>query len=385
MFTTWDDARVCAMDYETSGVRPEFALQTWRIPKGEMWPTSLAWVWPEAGTLRHAGSTMPARGVTEQFLQWAIAENRIVFGWNTAFDISVAMALGFRDLCFKIKWMDGRLLWRHLCVEPEYDDGPRKPYGLKDYVREFMPEFAGYEADVDYHDQSPDALAKLHHYNIQDNVFTLKACRTIWRALEARQRQAAWIEADAIPLVADANLRGLLIDTVACQDLMLKLKAKADGIAADLAPAIVEGLEPGTKKQQNMSMGERAAAVVASPQQLAALLFDRWGLPVQKMNPLTAKQAEKPGAQPTRSTDKEVLFELAFLDPRAKLLREYREALNCSKKFAETPLVAARYNEDGRAHPLAIMFGTYSGRFTYASKQKNRKKGADHVAEEAQD
>ena len=302
---------------------------------------------------------MPSREVTEQFLRWAIAEDRVVFGWNTPFDCSVAMALGFRDLCFKIKWMDGRLLWRHLCVEPEYDDGPRKPYGFKDYVREHMPEFAGYEAGVDYHDTSPEGLAKLHHYNLQDNVFTLKACRNLWRALEPRQRQAAWIEADAIPLVADANHRGLLIDTVAGQDLMLKLKATADAKLATLAP---DGV---------------TEAVARSPQQLATLLFDKWGLPVQKMGAVTKK-----GTQ-SRSTDKEVLHELAFLDPRAKLLREYREALNCSKKFAETPLVAARYNEDGRAHPLAIMFGTYSGRFTYASKQKNRKKGVDH--DETQD
>lgn len=352
---TWEDAHVCAADFETSGVRPEFALMPWRIQKGEAWSTSLAWAWPDVGRLQYAGAIMPTDDLINQFLSWAIAEERVVFTWNGIFDVSVFMAYGFREQCFKIKWMDGRLLWRHLCVEPEYSDAaPKKHFGLKDYVREHMPEHAGYEQDIDYHATDAASLDALHNYNVFDNVLTLKACRTLWRALEPRQRQAAWIEADAIPLVADANLRGLLIDTVACQDLMLKLKATADAKLATLAP---DGV---------------TEAVVRSPQQLATLLFDKWGLPVQKMGAVTKK-----GTQ-SRSTDKEVLHELAFLDPRAKLLREYREALNCSKKFAETPLVAARYNEDGRAHPLAIMFGTYSGRFTYASKQKNRKKGADH-------
>ena len=343
------------MDYETSGTRPEYALQPWRIPKGDAWATSLVWLWPHGQRLKHAGATMPPPAVTRQFLEWTIAEERTIFGWNTAFDISVAMAYGFKELCFAAKWMDGRLLWRHVFIEPQYSDAdPKKPYGLKDYVREFMPEHAGYEEAVDYHDASPEGLEKLHHYNIQDNVFTLKACKALWHRLEPRQQVAAAIEAEALPLVAEANLQGLLIDTIAAQDLMLKLKATAAAKLAILAP---DGV---------------TEAVVRSPKQLAALLFERWGL-----------QSEKTTTTGNRSTDKEVLFELAFVDPRAKLLREYREALNCSKKFAQTPVEAARYNGDGRAHPLAIMFGTYSGRFTYASKQSNRKKkgGEDETQE----
>ncbi len=187
-------------------------------------------------------------------------------------------------------------------------------------------------------------------------MFALKGCKALWQALRPRQRQAAWIEAGCLPLVADANLRGLLIDTVAAQDLALTLKARADARLAKLAP---DGV---------------TEEVVRSPRQLATLLFDRWGLPEGKKSPKGA-----------RSTDKEVLHELALIDPRARELREYREALNCSKKFAETPVEAARYNGDGRAHPLAIPFGTYSGRFTYASKQKNRKKGAADEFDQSSD
>jgi hypothetical protein len=335
------------MDMETSGIKPEFALQPWRIPRGEAWVTSLVWLWPDQGKLKHLGGVMPAPEMTGRFLEWAIAEGRTICGWNCPYDISVAMALGYRDLCMKAKWLDGRLLWRHAFIEPESDDAkPKKKYGLKDFVREHLPQFAGYEADVDFHDTSPESLAKLHEYNLMDNVFTLRGCKMLWGMLTERQRQAALIEADCLPMVADANLQGLLIDTIAAQDLMLKLKATADAKLAALAP---DGV---TEK------------VVRSPKQRAALLFDQWGLPPGKTT-----------ATGARSTDKEVLYELAFIDPRAKMLRDWGEALNCSKKFAETPLVAARYNGDGRAHPLMMVFGTYSGRATYASKQKNRKGG----------
>lgn len=369
---TWDDNRVCAMDVETSGTRPEFALQPWRISRGETFLTSLAWVWPRGRTLNHDGGVMPLPALMGRFLQWAVDEQRVVCGWNTPFDASVAIALGFRDLVFKLRWLDGRLLWRHLAVEPEYDTNrdKKKRYGLKDFVREHWPQHAGYEEGVDYHDLSPENLQKLHTYNIADNAHTLRACKWLWGQLTERQRRAAWIEAACIPLIADANLRGLLIDTIGAQDLALRLSDKAETVLAGLSPDILGGVAAsGVKGPKRRPLTEREIAmkVLASPQKLATLLFEDWRLPPQKLNPPNQK-----GVQ-TRSTDKEVLHELALIDPRAKKLREYREALNCSKKFAQTPVVAAHYNGDGRAHPLAIMFGTYSGRFVYASKQRRDK------------
>ncbi len=75
---TWDDTRVAAMDYEVSATKPEHALQPWRIPRGDAWVTSLVWVWPHAGELKHAGATMPSPELTREFLEWAIAEERVV-------------------------------------------------------------------------------------------------------------------------------------------------------------------------------------------------------------------------------------------------------------------------------------------------------------------
>lgn len=44
MNLTWDDAKVVAHDLETSGRLPEYALQPWRMARGDMWITSASTV-----------------------------------------------------------------------------------------------------------------------------------------------------------------------------------------------------------------------------------------------------------------------------------------------------------------------------------------------------
>jgi DNA polymerase-1 len=152
-----------------------------------------------------------------------------------------------------------------------------------------------------------------------------------------------------LPLIAEANLRGMVVDTLHTRELDQHLQDVAARQLKILAPHGV------TEK------------IVRSPDQLQALMYDEWGLPVLKES--TGKKTGKV----SRSTDKEVLHELSFVDSRAKDLRTYREALGNRTKFATTLLTSSAYNEDGRTHPLAIPFGTYSGRLTYASKQGKNK------------
>ena len=350
MTWTWDDDHVAAFDYETSGVKPEYALQPWRIPRGDAWATSLAWVWPEGGRLSVGGGLAPDVPMMRDFLQWAIATDRRLFGWYTIFDISVLLAYGLDTEVFKLSWGDGFLLWKHLEVEPEYDERPgqKRSFGLKEFVRQFYPEHADYEAEIDFHDASPEARAKLHEYNIKDNVFTLRGCKRLWQALGPRQQSAAIIEADCLPAVASANLGGLLVDRLASHDISLRLTAQAEEKLASLAPYGV------------------TEEVVRSPQKLAKLMFGEggWGLTPLKHGKARANGTSVP------STDKETLHELSFTDPRAKELRSYREALNQRTKFADGIITSVDYCDDvGRTHPLAKVFGTYSGRFTYSSKQ----------------
>jgi DNA polymerase I-like protein with 3'-5' exonuclease and polymerase domains len=358
---TWDDDDFCVADFETSGAKVEYALQPWRASQGLAWPTSLCWVWRDGARIQIDGNygsrerAYPDRVLLKRFLEWAILQKRRVVGWNTAFDIMWFLAYDLEDLVMELQWLDGMLLYRHLEVEPEYNTEREKKraFGLKPAVETFMPQHAGYADDINYHDDSPEERAKLWEYNIRDDIFTLRITRDLWRRLNPRQLSIALTEAECLPLVAQANLHGMILDTIACQELVAYLDHTADSTLTKL---------------QWFGVTEQ---VVRSPIKMAALLFDQW-----KLEPLKYNTGKKTG-KVTRSTDKEVLHELSFRDTRVADLRAYREALNNRTKFAQGPLNSVAYNEDGRVHPLARVFGTYSGRLTYASKQKIRveKKG----------
>jgi DNA polymerase-1 len=362
-----DDDKLVAFDFETSGVLEEYALQPWRCPWDAAWATSVSVIRRQVvdgvPKLAPDGSrlffdmdrTVPERWSYGRIqdhlartLQKAIDNDWIVVGWNIVFDLSWLFAYGLCDLVHKIRWLDGMLLWRHQWIEPEYelDRSKKKSYSLKAAVPEFMPvEHHGYEADIDFHSVDPIALRRLQRYNDRDSVYTWVMTKVLWDELTERQRNAALIESECLSMVAEANFRGMPVDTLYARELSAKLKKTAADLLEQLAPHGV------TEK------------IVRSPTQLGKLLFDEWKLPVLKEN--TGKKTGKV----SRATDKEVLHELAFSDPRAKQLREYREALNNDTKFAETPLISAEYNSDGRTRPQAIVFGTYSGRMTYASNQ----------------
>ena len=345
----WDDDSYVSCDVETSGTQVEYALQPWRVKKGDAWITSLAWVYRENGQTKRGGMVNPTVFEIAAFLCWCIDTGRTLVGWNIQFDLQWFMAHeGLIPLVYQCHFMDGMLVWRHLEIEPEYEStGPsKKSYSLKTAVREFLPQHAGYEEGIDFHSTDPAVVLKRFEYNVKDCFFTLRLTKQFYAALKPRQRQAMLIEAQCLAMVAEANLKGMYVDTIAASWLSATLKKTAATKLASLAPFGV------TEK------------VVRSPIQMAKLLFDDWKLPVLKLN--TSKKTGKS----TRSTDKEVLHELAFADPRAKELRDFREALNNDTKFAMRPIESVRYCDDnGWSHPQARVFGTYSGRLTYSSKQ----------------
>lgn len=358
MSAPWIDSEYVAFDFETSGRLPEFALQPWRVKNGDAWITSIAWVYREDGVTKTGGCIDPDPLFIAGFLAWCIENGRTLVGWNVVFDIQWLLALGLDRLVQRCRFVDGMLMWRHLEIEPEYETTrpSKKSYSLKTAVKEHMPKYGGYEEGIDFHSQDPADREKLHAYNIQDCLFTLRLTRKFYLLLTPRQRQAMWIEAQCLAMVADTNLQGMQIDTVNASFLSAVCKATAATKLASLGPHGV------------------TEDVVRSPIKMGKLLFDQWKLPVLKMN--TSKKKVDPQGRPvqTRSTDKEVLHELSFSDKRARELREYREALNNDAKFAETPLASVAYCDDGgKSHPNARVFGTYSGRLTYSSKQGRNK------------
>jgi DNA polymerase-1 len=353
----WDWDQYVAADYESSGRLPEYALQTWRFPRGDAWVTSLAWVWREGKDMKIDGGLNPSKMETARLIEFCLDTRRILVGWNLVYDLGVMIALGFEKWVHELRVLDGMLLWRHLEIEPEYEfSGPsKKSYALKgkpdSAVPTFLPKYKDYADDVDYHSTDPAELKKLHDYNIKDNLFALKIASILYERMSEKRLRAFWVEQSVLSMVAAANFRGMRIDTFQSHDLVGKLTKTANDSLALLAPHGV------------------TEAIVRSPVQLSKLMFDDWKLPVWKMNTSKKTKDENGNPKKSRSTDKEVLHELAIQDPRAKTLRAYREALNNRTKFANALIKSVAYNGDGCAHPQGRVFGTYTSRFTYSSAQ----------------
>ena len=119
-----------------------------------------------------------------RFLEWVLDEGKIILGWNVVYDIAVMLGYGFEELVMQCRFMDGMLIWRHLDIEPEWDETGRtkRHYGLKLAVDTFLPQYSGYQEDIDFHTDDVEKLTKLHDYNIKDNIFTLRIAKMLWAA-----------------------------------------------------------------------------------------------------------------------------------------------------------------------------------------------------------
>lgn len=331
-----------SFDLETWGKLPEYALQPYRARTGDAWITSFATADDEFG-VQASGRLAPDKKFLRSWMDTQARQGTRIVGWNTSFDCSWLIALGLREEVYACKWLDAMLLWRHLCVRPDFavPEGTKQSFSLKNAVRQYLPSHSGYEDGVSF-DPSVDP-DKLLEYNKLDATLTLKLAHMFWGRMTPKMRRLAQIEAAAIPMVAEGMVEGLHIDTNAATELANKLEGDAN--AALVRLMFTEGSSV-TKE------------VLNSPKQLGDLLYQKWGLNCPK---LTEKGA--------RSTDKEALWMLAHEDPRARLVKEHREAVGNRKKFAENLLESVAYNGDGRTRPQFRIAGTYTGRMTVSSKQ----------------
>lgn len=335
--------RVAGFDLETFGTYPTYALQPFRARTGDAWITSAVFK-PDAGTGLKAHNDGKLIDKLRLCLQWAARNDVYIVGWNTPFDVAWLIASGLREEVYACKWLDAMLIYRHYEIHPTYELFGKHAlsYSLKSAVRRFLPEHAGYEEGVDFGDQSEEGKAKRLDYNVADVDRTLELFWKFWFQLTEGQRTAALIEAESIPLMAEATVEGIHGDADAARALHDKLQA-------DRNVAFVE---------LKLTQTDIDEDVIASPKKLGALLFGSWGL---------TPTAYTPAGAP--STDREALLELATRDSRAALISRYREATNNQTKFAVGMLDSLTYNGDGCTRPQPRIFGTYTGRLTYSSSQ----------------
>ena len=342
-------------DIETAGELSEYALQPWRAPdKARILTWAVADERGAIPTLAPVTYSDCSKALIRLVDQW-VSTGTHVCVWNALFEIAWLSRYVPEPLLTQVRWIDGMLLWRHLDNFPEYGEAQhkRRSFGLKAAVRAFLPEHAGYESGIEFSGDSAlsgveawrgavpsDRLDALLAYNAKDADYTRTLTMQFLDALaqSPQQATAAKIESRCLVPIALANVRGLPVDITALDALDARLQQHIDTLSDTLDASMV------------------SQDVLASPVKLRELLYSDWELPVLKSG--------KTGA----STDKTVLHELAQLDARAQAIRDYREAVGNRRKFVDTLRASAQYN-GGHTHPLARVFGTYTGRITYTSSQ----------------
>ena len=330
-------------DLETHGDLPEYGLQPFRATQGQASIKAAS----VATADRTAGKLYPTTQAVKNMLLLAVRQDRYMVGWNVAFDAAWCIAVGLEQEVFQVKWLDAMLLWRHAVVEPEGEDIPRpkrKSYSLESAMHEFHPEDAGFKEFDDFQATDEASLDLLLHRNRMDAQWTLRLAEKFWGMLNDEQQRAALIEARCIPMIAKTRVMGIVSSESAAQDL-------ADVLAAE-AVATYRQLLTEAPEVKGINLG--------SSKQLQALLYETWGL----MPARFSRKTKLP------STDKYALFDLAAIDPRARLLKKLREAKNNRTKYAIGTLKSLEYNGDGRVRPQAKIFSTYTSRITYGSSDK---------------
>lgn len=347
-----------SLDTENIGEKHEHGLQPWRIPQRLLECRTYATTTRENGRFISAGKIKPTRDELAHLLETLRANNRIIVGWNLAYDIAVFLAYGLKAEVFGLQYLDAQLLWKRL-------DPHRHSFSLKDWLRINVPQLDGYEIDfAGYFDPDKPTPSddELLTYNKLDTTGTLVAALNMWAQLDPMQQRSSLIEGKNLRHKADMNLRGLPVDLQSTQIYYRMLVDTAEKAMAELLPHI----QPVTNTKgvvQQLNFGSVA--------HLRQILYDQW-----QLQPPHNTDTGAP------STDKAALKLLALDDPRALLLLQCRESKNSIKKYVSNVVDSATYH--GPHHlvygsnvyhtrPNYITAATYTGRGTYSSKQGKKK------------
>lgn len=320
------------LDLETQGEEPMYGLQPHRSIQNRARISAIS----IADDDNMLGQLYPGIEFMRKILS-GCAQNKLpIVGWNVAFDASWLIAAGLEEEVFSCQWLDGMLLWKHLTIEPTDEFTPaakRKSYSLEAAMHEFFPGEGDFKEFDDFDAEDEESLKQLLNRNKKDAWYTLKLAKKFYLELTDRQRVAALIESRSIPQFARTAVAGLCAD-----------ERQVDMLDNQLAVQRQETYDELLRENP-----EVADYSLDSPKQLGKLLFNQWGLPILK----TSKKTGEP------STDKETLYELAPLDPRAGAVRTIREAKNNRTKFVTAIKKSLEYNEDSRVRPSPRIFGTY--------------------------
>jgi DNA polymerase I-like protein with 3'-5' exonuclease and polymerase domains len=240
-----------------------------------------------------------------------------------------------------VRWRDTALLAKW-CINGRKADDSFFKYSLLNLIYTFK-DHMGFEGADEFvrmkQAQTQDANDPYwEERGQQDVLWTYRLAKFFEGQLPPSCKRGYVIEARCIPQIANSWLVGMYVN----EDAFKKAEAQ---IETDIA----EGC-------RLLGLPE---SVVGSPTQLGRIVFGDWGFQPVSYTPKGAAQA---------NADTWIILAHATGDPRLKTLLKTRQALTLRSKYIRTVYDALERTGDGYLYGKPALFGTGSGRLTYASE-----------------
>lgn len=340
-----------SLDIETAPTESysqEYALQPWRVLEASAEITAIAVTSDE-------GVEVCTTGFGELLDE---LEGPIVT-WNGVFDVAFLIASGY-DVRH-IRWIDGMLLWKWVSNSQRMEWRPK--WSLADGAKRWLKDWPYMERFIKMKMDAPEAGEDDQYWELRcrlDALVTKMIAERVWKQLTPQQRRSALIEAQCIWPTANSWVQGVKLELDLIKELHPAVTTEMRDIEIKLG---VQNTELKKKMKTEVLNGQewQPSAILRSPPQKGVLLYETWGL---ECKAFTDKGA--------RSTDKAALTYLADHDDRALDLLRWSELNTQYTKFINSPSEAAEYLGSNTVHPAPKIFSTYTGRYTYRSKTKQK-------------
>lgn len=348
---------IFSLDVETKGVKGySFAsLEPWRVRQGKSYITAVSVCDPggQTDTLLRRNYSSPEAFVDAFLSMLDKLQGANIYCHNAVFDMAFSIATAQPNRCgivpqvFRdIRWYDSMLLGKWV-INGQKAERAAFSYSLVNMVQNFLPdhpmlaEFVEMksrpfkETDEDYWEER----------NVLDVIMTQALAVFLEEHLKPEQRPGYLAEMGNILPVANSWITGIRIDQERVREIREKFMSEMTGLIDEL---------------------QLAPSLLTSPKQLAQYLYGDL-----KVQPVSWTPT---GAPSTAADDlKLIAFNLinAGDEHRGRimtLIRRYKELATLMSKYIKGVEEALAHTGDGYIYGAPRIFGTYTGRFTYASK-----------------
>lgn len=319
-----------------NGASREAQLQPWRVKQGLVEVSYAAmvteddhrWMYPKQ-----------CKCITDWAKQGFFQDHTYV-AWNATFDVAFLLASGC-DLK-GIRFEDTMLLWKHLTGGPEHQY-TKGHYGLANGVEtflsdwEFKDEFLALKQREIANNFETD---ETEEYNYLDAQVAVRIHQILRPKLTKRQELAYLTEQATILEVAKSWLIGSPLDKTAAKELRHETESQMAKLEEQLG---FDGKMLRSRKMTDIVYGE-----------------DRWNCPVRQRSDITGEPALNKAAMAFGVKD----------HPKMPIFAAWKKLESIRSKYTSSIVDIMKYTTDDRMYPGPRIFGTYTGRFTYAGKSK---------------